>query len=160
MVSTNSCNWSNHRTIGTTNHQQCSLKTGICLVIFLITIASCGATNLPHHHRRLEFLVGDVAAVVEEPPTVLELFETGVRHQSATKPVFLEGNGAVEGASIVSIGDRIGEVAIGGNQRGSCRIEYQVTETVEGRCERLGRSNVRACISDEHMEPFHPECMV
>lgn len=42
---------------------------------------------------------------------------------------------------------------------GQCRIEFQVTKVMPGWCTRLGRGSGRACISGNHMIPFHPECM-
>lgn len=104
----------------------------------------------------MEVTVGDVAAVAEVPPTVLELFETGVRHVPGSKPVFLDGNDGDDGATIFSKANRFEDDTNGGG----CRIEYQITESVEGRCERLGRGDARACVSDEHMVPFHPECLM
>lgn len=42
---------------------------------------------------------------------------------------------------------------------GQCRIEFQVTKVLPGWCTRLGRSSGRACVSGNHLIPFHPDCM-
>lgn len=42
---------------------------------------------------------------------------------------------------------------------GHCRIELQVMKVMPGRCERLGKGNNRACVSGNHLIPFHPDCM-
>lgn len=42
---------------------------------------------------------------------------------------------------------------------GQCKIEFQVTKVMPGWCTQLGRGSGRACVSGNHLIPFHPDCM-
>lgn len=91
----------------------------------------------------------------EEPPT--QLFRG---HPPMTT---VDGGGGIghSDASATSDGGGGGGGGIdGGRPIGQCSIEYQETRSEGGWCQRIGRSGARACVSESHMVPFHPDCMM